>query len=227
MAHLPSTFMHSLKVSNAFSHAGQAVAVAFGPDSRLLALGGGVKATVDLWDSHRATQVGELSGHRPSWLVKTIGSLAFSPDGRLLASGSGDKTVRLWRTSDGESVNVLTGFAGQVDRLAFHPTAPVLAAADRDAVRLFDLGSGAALPVQLPGGGINAVAFSPDGSLLAMAADGAARRGAYPVALVDPADGRIVRTVGDGELPARALAFSPDGQLLATCRSGSNVRIYR
>jgi WD40 repeat protein len=97
MAHLPNTFVHALESRNLFSHAGQAVAVAFGPDSRLLALGGGVKATVDLWDSHRAIQVGELSGHRPSWLVKTIGSLAFSPDGRLLATCRSGSNVRIYR----------------------------------------------------------------------------------------------------------------------------------
>lgn len=224
--HLPTTLVHEFKSQGAFSTAGTAVALAFAPDGRLLALGG-ESATVDLWDAHEAKQVGALSGHRSSKLTNTVLSLAFSPDGQLLASGGNDKTVRLWRATDGASVNVLTGFSGAVNHVAFHPAARVLAAADDDAVRLFDLGSGAVTPVPLPEGGINAIAFSPDGTVLAVAPGGRSKRGAHPVALVDPASGQTLRTLGGDDFPARGLAFSPDGATLAVApREGAKVWLW-
>lgn len=228
--HLPTTFVHEFKTTTGLlgttGLAGTAVALAFAADSRLLALGGEM-ATVDLWDAHEARQVGALTGHRASKLMNTVLSLAFSPDGQWLASGGNDKAVRLWRATDGECVNVLTGFSGAVKHLAFHPAAGVLAAADDDAVRLFDLGSGTVLPVALPEGGINGLAFSPDGSVLAVAPGGPAKRGAHPVALVDPASGQTVRTLGGDGFPARGLAFSPDGATLAVApREGAKVWLW-
>jgi WD40 repeat protein len=224
--HLPADFVHQFEDKSPFGSAGTAVAMAFAANSRLLALGG-PRPAIELWDAYEARQVGALSGHEPSKLKGTVVSLVFSPDGQLLASGGQDETVRLWRSSDGECVNVLSGFSGSVNRLAFHPAARVLAAADDDAVRLFDLASGATTPVPLPEGGINGLAFSPDGSLLAVAPGGKAQRGAHSVALVDPASGHTVRTIGGDEFPARSLAFSPDGRRLAVVpKSGADVRLW-
>lgn len=227
MPHLPTTLAHEFKDTSPFGTAGSARALAFAADSRLLALGGS-RPTIDLWDTHEARQVGALSGHKPSKAQGTVFSLAFSPDGRLLASGGQDKTVRLWRATDGECVNVLGGFSGAVERLAFSPAAaPVLAAADKDSARLFDLASGAVLPVRLPEGGVNGLAFTPDGSLLALALGGREKKGTHPIVLVNSADGSIVRTVGEGDFLARALAFSPDGRLLAVApREGAEVQLW-
>jgi WD40 repeat protein len=226
MPHLPTTLAHEFKDTSPFGTAGSARALAFAADSRLLALGGS-RPAVELWDSYEAKQVAALSGHKPSKVQGTVFSLAFSPDGQLLASGGQDKTVRLWRSADGECVNVLEGFSGGVERLAFSPAAPVLAAADKDSARLFDLTSGAALPVRLPEGGVNGLAFTPDGSLLAVALGGREKKGTHPIVLVNPVDGGVVRTVGEGDFLARALAFSPDGRLLAVApREGAKVQLW-
>jgi WD40 repeat protein len=229
--HLPTTFLHELSsprtgIFGTMSSSGTAVALAFGADSRLLAVGGDQDA-VELWDAQEARQIAALNGHRTSKLLRTVWSLAFSPDGLVLASGGNDKTVRLWNAGNGECINVLTGFSGAVQRLAFHPRARVLAAADEDAVRLFDLGSGAITPVTLTEGGINGLAFSPDGSLLAVATGGKSTRGAHPVVLVDPSSGQTSRTLGGDGSPARSIAFSPDGRLLAAvARGGADVQLW-
>lgn len=227
MPHLPTEFVHRFEDKSLLGSSGTASVLAFSANGRLLALGG-TRPTVDLWDVYEPRQVAALSGHAQSKLKGTILSLAFSPDGRLLASGGHDKTVRLWSAANGECVSVLSGFGGGVKHVAFHPAARVLAAADDDAVRLFDLDSGVDAPVPLTESGNNALAFSPDGSLLAVAQAGTGKRGSHPpVALVDPASGQTVRTIGGDEFPAKSLAFSPDGSLLAVVsRTGSDVRLW-
>jgi WD40 repeat protein len=45
-----------------------------------------------------------LKGH-----TSEVRSVSFSPDGSLLASGGLDKTIKLWRVSDGSLVRTLTG----------------------------------------------------------------------------------------------------------------------
>ncbi len=67
-----------------------ALALAFSPDGRLLAIGGRDR-TVTLWDFRTKAQLRSLPAHG-HWVT----AVAFSPDGRLLATGSNDKMLRLW-----------------------------------------------------------------------------------------------------------------------------------
>ena len=75
------------------------LAVAFSPDSKLLATGDAV-GTVQLWDTATGALVGAplLADTGPDG---TVNNLAFSPDGKLLATMDNDDnangTVRLWQ----------------------------------------------------------------------------------------------------------------------------------
>lgn len=71
-------------------HTGTVTAVAFAPDSQVLATGG-EDATVRLWDVTTGEALATLIGHNDD-----VERLAFSPDGRLLASGAYD-SLRLWQ----------------------------------------------------------------------------------------------------------------------------------
>ena len=70
------------------------------------------------------------------------------------------------------------------------------------------------------GGAVNAVAFSPDGKLLASAGSD------HTVRVWDLDNGHAARVYERHHNEVRALAFSPDGKLLASAGRGMDIRIW-
>ena len=141
--------------------------------------------------------------------AETVGCLAWSPDGRRLATA--DRDVRIWVVATGECSPYLGGEMGRYECLAWSPDGRHLAGGGmgsrfvlfRDdepvrTTRMTDI--------------VLDLAFSPDGSLLAVC-DQSGRIEGY-----DVATGEMAFRICDYPRPARAdhLAFSPDGTWLAT-----------
>src|SRR5262249_20261074 len=104
-------------------------AVAFSPDSRRNAVRTRT-GSVPVYDAITGKSLIVTEGHSDGVVM----GLAFSGDGTLLASASGDRSVKIWDVSDdqGREVTTLTGHAGTVYTVAFHPTKKLVATGSWD-----------------------------------------------------------------------------------------------
>lgn len=185
-------------------------AVAFSPDGAFLAAGrtNGSRSNLKIFHVMDGSLVFTLSGH-----FNATRSVAFSPNGTLLASGGDDRTVKLWRVSDGALQRTLAE-GSRVHSVAFAPDGNTVASGDQGgSVKLWRVSDGALLRT-LTGfsGMVTQVAVSPDLNLVAASSlDGTIRLWRF-------SDGGLARVY---KLSASAptgsvtsVAFSPDGAIL-------------
>ena len=109
-------------------------ALAFSPDSKLIATGGN-QGIIKIWDTENEKELQPITAHR-EW----IRSLRFSPNGKILASGSFDNTIKLWNLKDGQLLRVMEGHLNKITQISFSPDGKTIASASRDGtVKLWEL----------------------------------------------------------------------------------------
>lgn len=191
-------------------------ALAFSPDSRMLA--SAVQDAVKLYDVDTGEVIRTLAAENQS-----VDSLAFSPDGALLL-GSGQE-VLLWDVETGERLNrTFANSRGQsvrnIEGVAFSPDGLlVFAGSLDDNVWIWDVESGEIVHALEHPDDVNAIALSPDGTLLASLLTG--KIWLWDMTSDEPDH---IEIEYDGSL-ALTLAFSPDGSLLAGASHGTSANL--
>lgn len=182
--------------------------------------------TVKLWDAETATRF----PHETRVMAAEV-----SDDGTLLATGGKDKKIRLWNLETGELQQTLSGYhVGPISALSFSPDGTFLVSSGshnweeqegqggitytlftRDSVedrtaQVWDVATGENIATFKHLGQVRAIAFSPDGTLLATSAG--------------RTDIRSTKTWQDivtlSTVNVTCLAFSPDGTHIAVGMSG-------
>jgi WD40 repeat protein/serine/threonine protein kinase/cytochrome c-type biogenesis protein CcmH/NrfG len=208
------------KRSVMLKHPGQAFALAFSPNSKLV-LTGGTDRTARLWEAGTGKAVGE-----PMKQSVPVLAAAWSADGRIIATGGYDiartkNEVQLWEAVSQKPRGKPLA-AGWVKALAFSPDGTTLVTGDvHGFVRRWDLATRqerGELSRHL--GPIMCLAFSPDGTkFLTGSMDLTAR-------VWDAKTGKPIGLPMAHEQPVTGAAFNLDGKIVLTGSVDRGARLW-
>ncbi len=195
---------------NLIGHNGALMSIAFSPNGQYVANGG--SHGVEVWDSSTGELLETLDGHQ-----RAVNCVAFR-NNQQLASASDDQTVKLWDIQSRQPFRTLSGHEGRVTSVAFSPDGQEIVAAGEKGIMLWNCSTGKQIH-DIPGKGVNGVAFSPDGTRFATA------NGYETVTLWDRKLGQEFRTVKGHTLWVWNVAYSPDGRRLASASGDETVQV--
>ncbi len=182
---------------------------------------GGYDGRLIWWNIESRSKVREVDAHR-----KWIRAVAAAPNGTVVASVADDMVCRLWDVESGRLIHELRGheeltpthFPSMLFACAISPDSRHLATGDKVGhITVWDVESGQSLTtIEAPGmytwdpvqrhhsiGGVRSLAFSPDGTRLAVGGSG-------KISNIDHLDGKARVEVFDWKKGERAHEFTSD-----------------
>jgi WD40 repeat protein len=158
----------------------------------------------------------------------SVNSVAISPDGQTLVSGSMDKTIKVWRLSDGKLLRTLSGHRVSVNSVAISPDGQTLVSGSMDkTIKVWRLSDGKLLHT-LSGHRVSVnfvastpVEISPNGQTLVS--------GSYDktIKVWRLRDGQLLRTLSGHQDRVLSVAISPDGQTLVSGSKDKTIKVWR
>jgi len=210
-------------------HEGWIEAIAFSPDSKIIASGGNDRVIL-LWNVQTGESLGGLEQ------MDDLKSLAFSPNGKILAAGncmdiSAKKikgAINLWDIQTRQIIHTLEGHERATECLTFSPDGKTLASGGWDGtMRFWDVQTGSQLKVLTDkdtGGPVLCIAFSPDGKTLATGGWDCSVR------LWDTETGAMLRKIRPlglfSKFMVRSVVFSPNGETLTAGVSEGTILMW-
>jgi WD40 repeat protein len=205
-------------------HENGVLAIAFSPDGKLLA--SAEYEDIRIWDVASSKEIRHIPGN-----VNFLIGIAFTGNGKAIMAVSANRAIHLWDVATGKEIRrtatELThrvAFTSDGTTLATWPNASIDVTGRGDAkVRLWDMTAGKevrAWPTPTKQW-VSALAFSPDGKMLA--AEGGPDKSLH---LWDVATGTTLRTFGPHPHCVQGAAYSPDGKTLAGLSDFDSIHLW-
>lgn len=200
--------------------------LSFSPDGKTVAFGGADKIVHRL-NLEDGKEMLDFKAHA-DWVLGT----AFTHDGKQLVSASRDKAMKLIDLETSRFVDDINNPLEACISLAIHPTQEqILYGGDLGTARLYKISDNQGRTAgrndtnvlqtfERQPGPVSAVAFSPDGNMIALGSIG-------DVHTYAAGDGnKRLLTLSGAAGPVYAIAYKPDGSLIATGGADGFVRFY-
>lgn len=155
---------------------------------------------------------------------ETITAAAFSPNGQFIAAGLQDGTVDIWRLSDRRRGFRFKDQPGKILKLVFSEDSKRVLAGSTEALWIWELRDRTFFRIRaqdFPPGSASEVAFSPQGTHLALAANDGT------IWIMNIASGEVISRLESIDESPRTMAFSPDGGKLAIGSEDGSLQIWQ
>jgi WD40 repeat protein len=181
-----------------------------------------VDGSLRVWDMESGKQIGE------DWRDQgaTMNTIALSPDGKKVLSGSGDGTVRLWKIDTAKVIAKWTGHTADVRSLCWNVDGRRVVCGANDGIRVWDAETGETILGPLEFGGVNAVVYSPDETMIAAGGSNDSED-IGSIKIWNANTGKLVINLEPTrEVPVHCLAWPGDGKTLISGSSDCEIRIW-
>ena len=211
--------------------------IVFSPDNKLVAVVGN-DGMLKLWDVKTGRELKTLVHSNSPDVDVSIYSVVFSRNGKKMYAGNGDGTISEWDTASGEETDGWKAHEGNAFSLAFSPDYRVLASTgfQEANLKLWDLATRRELRTfgeKRPEGvteTANAVAFSPNGKMIATSVAGMKERELEYVYIKtyvwNVETGEKLFTFEGQRFDVGGLVFTPDNRFLISGSADRTIKFY-